>query len=99
MGCDDPLIDVGTALVRDAAWDAYQLMENIKHDGSNPIIASACRYEDAFTSDAAIEVSGDATTIYGDAGFLVGNVNVPLAGSECMEVGGCLQFCPGACLR
>ena len=99
--CDAPLVDISTTQIFQPGWDAYNLLENIVHDGSNPIIGSACRYEEEFASDTAIEISGDDDTVYGGSGFLVGELNTHLSNTDggCNDVGGCLYFCPDACLR
>jgi len=99
--CDAPLVDISTTQIFQPGWDAYNLMENIVHDDSNPIIGNACRYEGEFASDTAIEISGDADTAYGGSGFLVGELNTHLSHTDggCTDVGGCLYFCPDACLR
>jgi hypothetical protein len=98
-GCTSQLFAVGITQVREPAWEAYNLLENVIHDGTSSDLVSACTYETAFASDAAIEISGDSATIYGGSGYLVGSLMTTLSGSECTDVGGCLHFCPGACLR
>lgn len=101
VGCESPIFDISITQLRRPAWDAYQLFENMIYDGSNPLFGSACAYESGYASDTSIEVVGDANTLYGGSGFLVGSLHVPLIGTStgCNDVGGCLHFCPGACLR
>jgi len=104
-GCDNnALIDVETTLIAQAGWDAYNSFHNVTHDGTTPLIATACRYENIGGTDAAIEFTGDSSSLYGEyggTGFLIGSLHLPFAdsGQGCHDVEGCLYFCPGTCLR
>jgi len=98
--CHEPFVQVDITQVSKPGWDAYSLMENIVvEDDSDPLIASACTYENKYEPDAAIEIVSDSNGIFGGPGMLVGSLNVPLAGTECQDVDGCLFFCPGVCMR